>query len=178
MGFSRQEWILEWVAMPSSRGSFQPRDRTHVSCGSCTAGGFFTTEPAGKPSMYIFYIYFLNQWCVLQFSAQYTPVFSFNQTSGGRSVLCNGYTYSFGGYLAISNLLFRESSGTPFQYKSTEKSQDFPGKKIPWMEEPRRLQSMGSLRVRHDWVTSLSLFTFMHWRRKWQPTPVFLPGES
>ena len=30
----------------------------------------------------------------------------------------------------------------------------------------------------HDWVTSLSLFTFMHWRRKWQPIPVFLPGES
>ena len=27
-------------------------------------------------------------------------------------------------------------------------------------------------------LTSLSLFTFMHWRRKWQPTPVFLPGES
>ena len=45
--------------------------------------------------------------------------------------------------------------------------------KIPWMEEPGRLQSMGSLRVRHDWATSLSLFTFMHWRRKWQPTPVF-----
>ena len=41
-----------------------------------------------------------------------------------------------------------------------------------------RLQSMGSQRARHDWATSLSLFTFMHWRRKWQPTPVFLPGES
>ena len=39
-------------------------------------------------------------------------------------------------------------------------------------------KSMGLLRVGHDWVTSLSLFTFMHWRRKWQPTPVFLPGES
>ena len=50
--------------------------------------------------------------------------------------------------------------------------------KIPWAEEPGRLQSMGSLRVRHDGATSLSLFTFMHWRRKWQPTPVFLPGES
>ena len=50
--------------------------------------------------------------------------------------------------------------------------------KIPWMEEPGRLQSMGSLRARHDWVTSLSLFIFMHWRRKWQPTPVLLPGES
>ena len=50
--------------------------------------------------------------------------------------------------------------------------------KIPWIEEPGGLQSMGSQRVRHDWATSLSLFTFMHWRRKWQPTPVFLPGES
>ena len=50
--------------------------------------------------------------------------------------------------------------------------------KIPWMEEPGGLQSMGSLRVGHDWATSLSLCTFMHWRRKWQPTPVFLPGES
>ena len=50
--------------------------------------------------------------------------------------------------------------------------------KIPWMEEPGGLQSMGPLGVRHDWVSSLSLFTFMHWRRKWQPTPVFLPGGS
>ena len=50
--------------------------------------------------------------------------------------------------------------------------------KIPWTEEPGGLQSMGSLRVGHDWATSLSLFTFMRWRRKWQPTPVFLPGES
>ena len=46
--------------------------------------------------------------------------------------------------------------------------------KIPWTEELGRPQSMGSRRVRHDWTTSLSLFTFMHWRRKWQPTP----GES
>ena len=50
--------------------------------------------------------------------------------------------------------------------------------KIPWTEEPRRLQPIGSLRVAHDWMTSLSLFTVMHWRRKWQPTPVILPGES
>ena len=50
--------------------------------------------------------------------------------------------------------------------------------KIPWMEEPGRLQSTGSLRVGQDQATSLSLFTFLHWRRKWQPTPVFLPEES
>ena len=49
--------------------------------------------------------------------------------------------------------------------------------KIPWTEEPGRLQSMGWRRVRHDWATSLWLFTFMRWKRKWQPT-VFLPGES
>jgi len=50
--------------------------------------------------------------------------------------------------------------------------------KIPSMEGPGRLQSMGSLGVGYDLGTSLSLFTFMHWRRKWQPTPVFLPRES
>ena len=62
-----------------------------------------------------------------------------------------------------------EGNGTPLQYSCLEN---------PWIEEPSRLQSMGSLRVGHDWATSLSFFTFMHWRRKWQPTPVFLPGES
>ena len=56
--------------------------------------------------------------------------------------------------------------------------------KIPRTEEPGGLWSTGSLRVWHDWLchfslfTPFSLFTFMHWRRKWQPTPVFLPGES
>ena len=49
--------------------------------------------------------------------------------------------------------------------------------KISWTEEPGRLESMGSRRVGHKLATSVSLFTFMHWRRKWQPTPVFLPGE-
>ena len=50
--------------------------------------------------------------------------------------------------------------------------------RVPWTKEPGGLQSTGSLGVGHDWVTSLSLFTFLLWRRKWQPTPVFLPGES
>ena len=45
--------------------------------------------------------------------------------------------------------------------------------KIPWTEESGRLQSMGSLRVGHDFT-----FTFMHWRKEWQPAPEFLPGES
>ena len=50
--------------------------------------------------------------------------------------------------------------------------------RILWPEEPGGLLSTGWHRVGHNLATSLSLFTFMHWRRKWQPTPVFLPGES
>ena len=65
-----------------------------------------------------------------------------------------------------------------FSEKAMASYSSTPGWKIPWTEEPGRLQSMGLLRVRHNWATSLSLFTFMHWRRKWQPTAVFLPGES
>ena len=45
-----QARILEWVPMPSSRGSSQPRDQTWVSFGSYIAGRFFTAEPLGKPN--------------------------------------------------------------------------------------------------------------------------------
>ena len=48
-----QARTLEWVATLSSRGSSQPRDQTHISCGSCIAGRFFTTEPLGKPYLHI-----------------------------------------------------------------------------------------------------------------------------
>ena len=44
-----QARILEWVAISSSRIYSWPRDRTHVSNVSCTAGRFFSTEPSGKP---------------------------------------------------------------------------------------------------------------------------------
>ena len=64
---------------------------------------------------------------------------------------------------------FGEGNSTPLQYSCLENPMD---------REPGRMQSMGSLGVGHDWATSFWLFTFMHWRRKWQPTPVFLPGES
>ena len=46
LGFSvhgiLQTRILEWVAMPSSRGFSRPRGQTHVSCVSCIIDGFFT----------------------------------------------------------------------------------------------------------------------------------------
>ena len=80
--------------------------------------------------------------------------------------LDNTFQYFFLGRFSTA---VGEGNGTPLQYSCLEN---------PWTEEPGRLQSMGSLRVAHDWATSLSLFTFMHWRRKWRPTLVFLPGES
>ena len=53
--------------------------------------------------------------------------------------------------------------------------------KIPWMEEPGRLQSMGSQKsdmTEQFHFTHFSHFILYQWRRKWKPTPVFLPGES
>ena len=76
-------------------------------------------------------------------------------------------------------------SQTQFKWLSTYKAEKAMAPhsstlawRIPWMEEPGRLLSMGSQRVGHDWATSLSLFPFMRWRKKGQPIPVFLPGES
>ena len=96
----------------------------------------------------------------------------------GHSHSCDNSRYLF--YIGLMLLLL---SVLCYLYKSFSEKAMAPHSsslswKIPWMEEPGRLQSMWSLRVEHDWATSLSLFTFMHWRRKWQPTPVFLPGDS
>ena len=50
--------------------------------------------------------------------------------------------------------------------------------KIPWTAEPGGLQSMGVATSQIRLSDFTFTFHFMHWRRKWQPTPVFLPGES
>ena len=86
---------------------------------------------------------------------------------GFGTLLCRQYQYSH-----YHHVRMPESEKARAPHSSTL------AWKIPWMKKPGRLQSMGSRRVGHDWPTSLSIFTFMHWRRKWQPTPVFLPGES
>ena len=63
--------------------------------------------------------------------------------------------------------IFREGNGTPLQYSCLENPMD----RGAWCTAVHG--------VPKSW-TGLSefTFTFMHWRRKWQPTPVFLPGES
>ena len=61
------------------------------------------------------------------------------------------FTKNISVYLSVINIL-TEKSMAPHSCTLAWK--------IPWMEEPSGLQSMGSLWVRHDWETSLSLFHF------------------
>ena len=75
----------------------------------------------------------------------------------------------FAHVLVHVNTFLVAGSGAPLQCSRLENPMDGGA----W-----RAAVHGSLRVGHNRATSLSLFTFMHWRRKWQPTPVFLPGES
>ena len=70
--------------------------------------------------------------------------------------------------LSVAVNVFRESSGTPLQYSCLENPMDGGA----WWAA---VHGVAKSRIQ---LTSLSLFAFMHWRRKWQPTPVLLPGES
>ena len=58
----KKKRILEWVAIPSSRGSSQPRDQTHILCGSIVTGWFFTAEPLVKPT-------YGHDWWLIPFPA-------------------------------------------------------------------------------------------------------------
>ena len=62
-----------------------------------------------------------------------------------------------------------KGSGTPLQHSCLENPMDAGA----WWAAVH-----GVAKSRTRLSDFLSLFTFMHWRRKWQPTPVLLPGES
>ena len=109
---------------------------------------------------------------ILQCSAFFTVQLSHPYMTTGKNIALTGQTFVGKVMSLIFNMLSTlvgEGNGPHFSTLAW---------KIPWTEEPGGLQSMESLRVGLNWATSLSLFTFLHWRRKWQPTPVFLPGES
>ena len=98
-------------------------------------------------------------------------------THGGLSHTARGWSLGTGEAASPLSSFYKEEPQAHREKAMATHSSTLAWK-IPWTEEPGRLQSTGSLRIGHDWTTSLSLFTFKHWRRKWQPTPVFLPGES
>ena len=124
------------------------RNNTQVSWGSCI----------GRQILY--------HWDTWEACFEICLVFFFNWSLNSVQFSCS-----------VMSLRPHESQHTRLEKAMAPYSRTLAWK-IPWTEEPGWLQSVGWLRVGHDWATSLSLFTFMHWRRQWHPTPVFLPGES
>ena len=153
-----QARILEWVIMLYSRGSSWPRDRTHVSCVSCIAGGFFTTAPPGNCAVKVL-----------------PPA-----SQAGCLTLCMWEKWlnplpSPGGL--SESLRLRSFSLVP----SGETHTLGPLCLLPsWLlthYQPLVATVHGVARSR----TRLSDFTFhffLLWRRKWHPIPVLLPGKS
>ena len=137
-----QARILEWIAISSSRGLSWSRGQTCISCFPALAGEFFAIETPGKPLAWSKHEGLISTKCPVKL--QHVMIL-----------------FHWLHYL----LIFATVYGLSLEKAMAPHSSTW---KIPWTEEPGRLQSMGSLRVGHDWVTSLSLFTFMHWRRKWQ----------
>ena len=98
-------------------------------------------------------------------------VFSYRSFLGSdsKAFSCNAgfirFSYEAFWYIQGYN---EEGNGHPLQYSCLEN----PMNRGAWWAA---VHGVAKSRTR---ATSLSLFTFMHWRRKWQPTPVFLPAES
>ena len=117
---------------------------------------------------------------------------------GGSGGKASAYNAGDAGSIPGSGRSPGEGNGNPLQYSCLEN---------PWTKKPGRLQAMGSLRVRHDWATSLWSTSMgfpggvrskehacqcrrlkrlgfdprvrnILWGRKWQPTVVLLPEES
>ena len=181
-----QTRILEWVANSYSRGSPQPGIEPVSLASPTLVGGFFTTNATS-------YLSFNIENCVDHNKLKFFKWWEYQTTLSASWEICMqvkkqqleldmeqwtgsklGKEYVKTVYCPPAYLTYMQSVSE----KAMETHSSTLAWKIPWMEEPGRLQSMGSWRVEHNWVNSLSLFTFMHWRRKWKPTPVFLPGES
>ena len=155
-----QARVLEWVAISFSRGSSQLRDRTWVSRNPSRRFNLWANQGSPYRCVYMY-------MCVYMYICTYVYMYVYVYVC-----VCVHFKQCIGNSATIyieEHVLIGEGNGTPLQYSCLENPMD---------EEPGRLQFMGSRRIQQDWATSLSLFTFMHWRRKWQPTPVFLPGES
>ena len=170
------------------RGSSQPMNRT---CVSCLALKFFTTEPPGKT--------YWEQRTILSCSFHFFAIiecisfkddcwFDFREGNGTPlQYSCLENTMDGGAWWAADHGVTKSQTQLSdftfsFHFHPSEKVMATHSSvlawRIPGTEEPGGLQSMASLWVEHDWATLLSLFTFMHWRGKWQSPPVFLPGES
>ena len=80
-----QARILEWVAMPSSRGSSRPRVEPSSPESPALAGGFFTTKPPGKLTMYTIVLHPVTRHCKYNSYATYTMLLTFDPGDSGDS---------------------------------------------------------------------------------------------
>ena len=154
-----QARILEWVAYPFSRGSSWPRNQTRVSY---ITGRLFTswvTREVNKlcPTLWD------PMDCSMTGFPDFRYLLEFAQILSIELVMLFIHLILCYPSLLLPSIVL--CVACLYSEKTTAPHSSTVAWKIPWMEEPGRLQSMGSLRVGHDWVTSLSLFTFMHWRR-------------
>ena len=135
-----QARILEWIAISFSWGSSRPRDQTWVSY---TAGGFFTNNlqnPTPNPRYgQIFMHKYLCRW-------------GFPGGWLGKEFAVQGIQETQVRFLGLEDPL-KEGMAT---------HSSILGWRIPWTEEPGRLQSMGSQRVGHEWSDWAHACTFMH----------------
>ena len=131
MEFLRQEYWSE-LPFPFPGDIFDPGIKP-VS--PALAGGFFTIQPPGKPHST------WHIWGLLTISWG-SPV---AQTVKSLPAVQETWVRSLGEEYPLEKEMATHSNILAW--------------KIPWTEEPSRLQSMGSQRVGHDWATSLSLFS-------------------
>ena len=116
--------ILEWVAIPFSRGSSGPRDQTWVSC---TKGRFFTIWTTREAHVYIYICTYVG----------------FSDSTNGMELACHCRRH-------YEMWVFSLGLGrSPEEGMATHSS--ILAKIIPWTEKPGRLQSTGSQRVGHHW---------------------------
>ena len=80
MGFSRQGY---WSGLLSSRGSYQPRDWTHISCSSCIAGGFLPLSHQGSPTLLLIHPIYNSLPLLIPNSHSFSPlpIFPFTATN-------------------------------------------------------------------------------------------------
>ena len=133
--------ILEWVAIPSSRGSSWTKDWTRVSCSSCTAGGFFTAEPKGKPHVLLREY---QKWWKLFIEAGFPDLprkwkiiihlifVSFKKLLHGKYECSRLATITFQIFLRESNLFL--VSGTTVTHQSLDLALD-PNERSLWYKE-------------------------------------------
>ena len=134
---------------------------------------FFFSSFSGTPIAQILVCLILPQWCLRLSSIPFIPFPLFCSSAVISTILSSSSLIR-----SSASVILLLGPDRVLLEKAMASHSSVLAWRIPWIEEPDGLQSTGSLGVRYDWATSLSIFTFMHWRRKWQPTPVFLPGKS